>query len=78
MILQDDTNLKATVVGRDTKTDLALLKVDFASNHVASLRAGVRVGEEIAAFGYPLQGTLSAGGNFNGTGKSVAAQLWAI
>jgi serine protease Do len=28
------------------------------------LRAGVRIGEEIAAFGYPLQGTLSNGGNF--------------
>ena len=27
VILQDDTNLKAELVGRDTKTDLALLRV---------------------------------------------------
>jgi S1-C subfamily serine protease/Holliday junction resolvasome RuvABC ATP-dependent DNA helicase subunit len=56
--------IPAQVLGRDAANDLALLKVDFASDHVASLRAGVRVGEEIAAFGYPLRGTLSAGGNF--------------
>lgn len=54
----------AQVVARDAANDLALLKVDFASDHVASLRAGVRIGEEIAAFGYPLQGVLSAGGDF--------------
>ena len=28
------------------------------------MRAGVRRGEQIAAFGYPLQGLLSAGGSF--------------
>ena len=28
VILQDDTNFTATVVGRDKKTDLAVLKVD--------------------------------------------------
>jgi S1-C subfamily serine protease/Holliday junction resolvasome RuvABC ATP-dependent DNA helicase subunit len=54
----------AQVLARDAANDLALLKVDFATDHVASLRAGVRIGEEIAAFGYPLQGTLSTGGNF--------------
>jgi S1-C subfamily serine protease len=54
----------AQVLARDTVNDLALLKVDFASDHVATLRPGVRIGEEIAAFGYPLQGVLSAGGNF--------------
>jgi S1-C subfamily serine protease/Holliday junction resolvasome RuvABC ATP-dependent DNA helicase subunit len=54
----------AQVVARDTANDLAVLKVDFASEHVARLRTGVRIGEEIAAFGYPLQGVLSAGGNF--------------
>ena len=54
----------AQVLARDAKNDLAMLKVDFAPCHVAALRTGVKVGEEIAAFGYPLQGTLSAGGNF--------------
>jgi S1-C subfamily serine protease len=54
----------AVVLARDSANDLALLKVDFASDHVAVLRAGVRVGEEVAAFGYPLHGVLSTGGNF--------------
>ena len=56
--------IPAQVLARDTANDLALLKIEFASDHVAALRAGVRMGEEIAAFGYPLQGTLSIGGNF--------------
>jgi S1-C subfamily serine protease/Holliday junction resolvasome RuvABC ATP-dependent DNA helicase subunit len=56
--------LTAQVLAQDAANDLALLKVDFASAHVASLRAGVRIGEEIAAFGYPLLGVLSHEGNF--------------
>jgi S1-C subfamily serine protease len=59
-----EETVTAQVVARDTVNDLALLKVDFASPHVATLRASVKIGEEIAAFGYPLQGVLSAGGNF--------------
>ena len=54
----------AQVVARDPANDLALLKVEAGSDHVGTLRAGVKIGEEIAAFGYPLQGTLSTGGNF--------------
>jgi S1-C subfamily serine protease/DNA polymerase III delta prime subunit len=54
----------AQVVARDAANDLALLKVDSASDHVANLRTGVKIGEEIAAFGYPLLGTLSTAGNF--------------
>jgi S1-C subfamily serine protease len=54
----------AQVIARDAANDLALLKVDVANEHVASLRTGVRIGEEIAAFGYPLQGVLSTGGSF--------------
>ena len=54
----------AQVLARDAANDLALLKVEAGSEHVATLRAGVRIGEEIAAFGYPLLGMLSTGGNF--------------
>jgi S1-C subfamily serine protease/Holliday junction resolvasome RuvABC ATP-dependent DNA helicase subunit len=54
----------AQVLARDAANDLALLKVEAGSEPVATLRAGVRIGEEIAAFGYPLLGTLSTGGNF--------------
>ena len=56
--------IPARVLARDVTNDLALLKVDFTSDHVATLRAGVKIGEEIAAFGYPLLGKLSSGGNF--------------
>jgi S1-C subfamily serine protease/Holliday junction resolvasome RuvABC ATP-dependent DNA helicase subunit len=65
----------AQVLARDAANDLALLKVDFAPDHVASLRAGVRIGEEVAAFGYPLQGTLSTGGNFTVGNVSALAGL---
>jgi S1-C subfamily serine protease len=56
--------IPAQVLARDATNDLALLKVDFLSDQVATLRAGVRIGEEIAAFGYPLLHKLSTGGNF--------------
>jgi S1-C subfamily serine protease/Holliday junction resolvasome RuvABC ATP-dependent DNA helicase subunit len=56
--------LDAQVLARDAANDLALLKVEAGSKHVANLRTGVRIGEEIAAFGYPLLGTLATGGNF--------------
>jgi SpoVK/Ycf46/Vps4 family AAA+-type ATPase len=56
--------IAAQVLARDAGNDLALLKVDIVSDCVAHLRAGVRMGEEIASFGYPLQGTLTTGGNF--------------
>jgi S1-C subfamily serine protease/Holliday junction resolvasome RuvABC ATP-dependent DNA helicase subunit len=65
----------AQVLARDTANDLALLKVDFASDHVATLRAGIRMGEEIAAFGYPLLDKLSAGGNFTVGNVSALAGI---
>jgi len=66
VILQDDTNLTATVVGRDKKTDLALLKVN-SKTPLPSVSFGdsdkVRVGDWIIAIGdpYGLGGTVTAG-----------------
>ncbi|MFY9287829.1 MAG: DegQ family serine endoprotease, partial [Alphaproteobacteria bacterium] len=66
VILQDDTNLSATVVGTDKKTDLALLKVS-PKKPLAALGWGdsekVRVGDWIIAIGdpYGLGGTVTAG-----------------
>ncbi len=54
----------AYIVACDVRNDLALLKVAFSHDHVARLRRGVKVGEELAAFGFPLFGSLSASGNF--------------
>ncbi len=66
VILHDNTRLKAELVGRDQKTDLAVLKVkadeklkavDFGNSDVA------RVGDWIMAIGNPfgLGGTVTAG-----------------
>ncbi|MCH8091758.1 MAG: DegQ family serine endoprotease [Proteobacteria bacterium] len=66
VILQDDTNLKATIVGRDKKTDLALLKVE-TDKPLTAVEWGdsnkSRVGDWVVAIGNPfgLGGTVTAG-----------------
>ena len=66
VILNDDTNLIATVVGRDKKTDLAVLKVD-AKRPLPAITFGdsdkSRVGDWILAIGNPfgLGGTVTTG-----------------
>jgi len=66
VILQDDTNLTATVVGRDKKTDLAVLKVE-AKKPLPFVTIGdsdkSRVGDWILAIGNPfgLGGTVTTG-----------------
>jgi len=68
VILQDaqNTSLKAKLVGRDTKTDLALLKVD-AGHPLPAVKWGnsdkIRVGDWVVAIGNPfgLGGTVTAG-----------------
>jgi S1-C subfamily serine protease len=52
------------LVALDKTNDLALLKADRAPDKVAQFRTGVRLGETVAAFGYPLLGVLSTTGNF--------------
>lgn len=66
VILQDDTSLPATIVGRDKKTDLAVLKVE-TKKHLPALTFGdsdkIRVGDWILAIGNPygLGGTVTSG-----------------
>ena len=66
VVLQDQTELKAKVVGRDTKTDLALLKVE-PEKPLRALKWGdsdrARVGDWVLAIGNPfgLGGTVTAG-----------------
>lgn len=64
--LQDNTSLKAKVVGRDTSGDLALLKVDPPRKLPAVAfgdSAKMRVGDWVLAIGNPfgLGGTVTAG-----------------
>jgi serine protease Do len=54
----------ATVEGRDKTNDLALLHTDMESLSVASFRLQSRVGEPVAAYGFPYAGLLSSSGNF--------------
>ncbi len=66
VILQDDTNLKATLVGKDKKTDLAVLKIETKKAlHATSFGNSdkARVGDWILAIGNPfgLGGTVTTG-----------------
>jgi len=66
VILQDNSRLEATLVGRDAKTDLAVLKVT-TDRKLPSVKFGdstkSRVGDWIVAIGNPfgLGGTVTAG-----------------
>jgi serine protease Do len=66
VILHDDTNIKAELIGRDNKTDLALLKIK--TNHpLVAVPFGdsdvIRVGDWVLAIGNPfgLGGSVTAG-----------------
>ena len=65
--LQDGTDIKATLVGKDASTDLALLRVDPGSHALPALTlsddSGLQIGQEVYAIGspYALQGTLTTG-----------------
>jgi serine protease Do len=66
VILHDDTNLKAEVIGRDTKTDIALLKVKTDKPLTAATWGdsdASRVGDWVLAIGNPfgLGGSVTAG-----------------
>jgi serine protease Do len=66
VILHDDTTLKAEVVGKDPKTDIALLKVK-SDKPLTAVPLGdsdqIRVGDWVLAIGNPfgLGGTVTAG-----------------
>jgi S1-C subfamily serine protease len=58
------TAAPARLLAQDSTNDLALLKVEQTVSKVASLRVGVRLGEPIAAFGFPFTSVLASSGNF--------------
>jgi len=67
VMLSDNSILKATVVGRDPKVDLALLKIDPGKRQLTAVSFGSsdesRVGDWVLAIGNPfgLGGTVTAG-----------------
>lgn len=56
--------LPAVIIAKDEVNDLALLKVEKRIERFARFNMQVRLGEPVAAFGYPLSSILSSGGNF--------------
>jgi serine protease Do len=52
------------IMAHDAANDLALIKIEMHPTAFASLRSGVRLGEGVAAFGFPLAGLLATSGNF--------------
>jgi hypothetical protein len=54
----------ATIYGRDETNDLALLHTEMNNASVASFRIRPRLGERVAAYGFPYAGLLSSSGNF--------------
>lgn len=67
VVLADDTRLPATIVGRDAKTDIAVLKVDPGKNKMPAVKFGnsdsIRVGDWVIAIGNPFGfgGTVTTG-----------------
>jgi S1-C subfamily serine protease len=62
---------KARVIATDPKNDLALLTTDMKPGAVPAMRLGVKVGEGISVYGFPLAGLLASTGNFT-TGNVTA------
>ncbi|MDC3072095.1 DegQ family serine endoprotease [bacterium] len=67
VILHDDTSFEAKVVGKDPKTDVALLKIDPKKTKLVAVKFGdsdkLRVGDWVMAIGNPFGfgGTVTAG-----------------
>jgi S1-C subfamily serine protease len=60
----DQDTSEGFVLDRDTTNDLAVVKATLKPTKVAALRMSIRLGEGVAAFGYPLANVLSSSGNF--------------
>lgn len=56
--------VQAREIARDTTNDLALLATALKPPAIAAPRLSVRLGESVAAFGYPHADLLASSGNF--------------
>lgn len=72
--LSDDTEMEAKLIGRDPKTDIAVIKVDGVNLPVAKIADSdqVKVGDIVFAIGNPLGvGLTVTSGIISATGKSI-------
>jgi S1-C subfamily serine protease len=60
----DASILDAKIIARDATNDLAILHLDKSPKKIAALRVAIRLGEGVAAFGFPHADILSSSGNF--------------
>ena len=58
------TGGSGSVIGQDAANDLAIIRTSLQPTSHARIRTGIRLGEDVAAFGFPLRGLLSTSGNF--------------
>lgn len=65
----------AKVMARDEANDLALVSAGEESAKTAAFRGGVKLGEDIAAFGFPLSEQLASSGNFTRGNITATAGL---
>lgn len=63
------------VAASDPTNDLALLTSNLRPSHVPALRVGVRTGENVAVYGFPLAGLLPSTGNFTVGNVSATAGM---
>jgi S1-C subfamily serine protease len=65
VVKTDDAEITdAKIIARDTTNDLAILRLAVVPKKIAKLRAAPRLGESVAAFGFPHADMLSSSGNF--------------
>ncbi|MDB5591326.1 serine protease [Enterovirga sp.] len=72
---EDRTRAAASVIARDKTNDLAILRTSATPKRVASLRTGARLGEGVAAFGFPHSDILATSGHFTQGNITATAGL---
>ena len=67
----EEIKSSGNLVAKDQANDLALLRLNSKPSGVGALRFGVRLGENVEVFGFPLSQVLATSGNFT-TGTVTA------
>lgn len=65
IVFYDGARYEGNIVAEDSGNDLALIKIDHTPRKIAVFRPGVRLGEDVGLFGFPLPELLTTSGNFS-------------